>query len=32
MDKGRQLRSTVRKDGILELSLVTVDIPEPKMP
>ena len=30
MDKGRQLRSTVRKDGILELSLVTVDIPEPK--
>src|SRR4051794_9329408 len=30
MDKARQLRSTVRKDGILELSLVTVDIPEPK--
>jgi len=30
IDKGRQLRSTVRKDGIVEISLVTVAIPEPK--
>jgi NADPH2:quinone reductase len=30
IDKGLQLRSTVRKDGILELSLATVAIPEPK--
>ena len=30
IDKGRQLRSMVRKDGILEISLVTVDIPAPK--
>ena len=27
---GLQLRSTVKKEGILELSLATVAIPEPK--
>ena len=27
---GLQLRSTVKKDGILELSLVSVATPEPK--
>ena len=27
---GLQLRSLVKKEGILELSLVTVDVPEPK--
>ena len=30
IDKGRQIRSTVRKDGIVEISLVTVATPEPK--
>ena len=30
MDKGRQLRSMVRKDGVVEISLVTVATPEPK--
>ena len=30
MDKGLQLRSTVKKDGTLELSLATVPIAEPK--
>jgi len=30
IDKGLQLRSTVRKDGIVEISLVTVATPEPK--
>jgi len=29
-DKGRQLRSMVRKDGVVEISLVTVATPEPK--
>src|SRR6266508_4176046 len=28
--KGLQLRSTVKKDGTLELSLITVPTPEPK--
>lgn len=28
-DKMRQLRSTVRSDGTLELSIATVDVPEP---
>jgi len=28
--KGLQLRSTVKKDGTLELSLVSVPTPEPK--
>ena len=27
---GLQLRSLVKKEGVLELSLVTVDVPEPK--
>ena len=30
IDKGRQLRSMVRKDGIVEISLVTIATPEPK--
>jgi NADPH2:quinone reductase len=30
MDKGLQLRSTVKKDGTLELSLATVPVAEPK--
>ena len=30
MDKGLQLRSTVKKDGTLELSLATIPTPEPK--
>lgn len=30
MGTGFQLRSTVRKDGVLELSLVGVPTPEPK--
>lgn len=30
MDTGLQLRSTVRKDGVLELSLARVAVPEPK--
>ena len=30
MDQGRQIRSTVKKDGIVELSLVTVATPDPK--
>ena len=30
IDKGHQLRSTVRKDGIVEISLITVATPEPK--
>src|SRR5215831_18028299 len=29
-DTGRQIRSTARKDGIVEISLVTVATPEPK--
>jgi hypothetical protein len=30
MGTGLQLRSTVKKDGIVELSLVSVATPEPK--
>src|SRR5215475_13586123 len=30
MDQGRQIRSTVKKDGIVEISLVTVATPDPK--
>ena len=30
MDQGRQIRSTVRKDGVVELSLLTVATPDPK--
>jgi NADPH2:quinone reductase len=30
MGKGLQLRSTVKKEGVVELSLVSVDTPEPK--
>ena len=30
MDKGLQIRSTVKRDGVVELSLVTVATPEPK--
>ena len=30
IDQGRQLRSMVRKDGIVEISLTTVATPEPK--
>ena len=30
MDRGRELRSTVKKDGTLEISLVSVPTPEPK--
>jgi NADPH2:quinone reductase len=30
MDKGLQLRSTVKKDGTLEISLATIPVPEPK--
>src|SRR5262249_6857210 len=30
MDQGRQLRSTVKKEGVVEISLVTVATPDPK--
>ena len=30
MDKGLQIRSTVKREGVVELSLVTVATPEPK--